>query len=207
MNKGLEIMLIVLGVLVVLGLVAVFVVRPWYMRWGASDAELGMTLTGDDLKPTYEGIYTRAITIQASPEEIYPWLAQMGQGKGGLYSIEFLENLVGLEMKNADTIHPEWQNINVGDLVRMGPDGKAPAPYQIAQFIPNQAFIMGHPGENGTWFDTWQFVLQPIGASSTRLIVRSRYDLWHNFFDVVVEPISFMMCRSMMIGIRDRAEK
>jgi hypothetical protein len=207
MSKGLEIGLIVLGVIVVLGLVSVFIVRPWYMRWGASDAEVGMTLLGDNLKPAYEGIYTRAITIQAPPEKIYPWLAQMGQGKGGLYSIEFLENLVGLEMKNADMVHPEWQAIQVGDLVRMGPDGKAPPAYQVAQIFPNQALILGHPGDNGAWFDTWQFVLRPVDATSTRLIVRSRYDLWHNFFDVVTEPIAFLMCQSMMNGIKERAEK
>ena len=207
MSKGLEIALIVLGIIVVLGLVIAFIIRPWYMRWGATDAELGLTLPGDDLKPAYEGIYTRAITIQATPAAIYPWLAQMGQGKAGLYSIEFLENLVGMDFKNADTIHPEWQNIQIGDPVRMGPDGKAPPPYVVAQIYPNQALILGHKGDNGTWFDTWQFVLQPIDAGSTRLIVRSRYDLWHNAFDYIVEPISFMMARSMMYGIKQRAEQ
>lgn len=204
---ALLIILLVIGGLVVIGIIALRLARPWYMRWGATDEEVKKQLPGDDLKPIYERIRTRGITIHATPAQIYPWLVQMGQGRGGLYSLEWLENLVGLQFKNADRIHPEWQVIKIGDLVRMGPDGKAPPPYEVAAIYPDRALILGHQEKDGRWFDTWQFVLEPLERKSTRLVIRSRYDLWHNFFDAIVEPITFIMERGLMYGIKERVEE
>jgi len=100
---------------------------PWrrdaYNRWGAVDSEVFAPMPGDDLVPTPRLGYTRAITIDAPPAAVWPWLVQIGQGRGGLYSFDALENLVGCRIHSADAILPEHQAIAVGDLVRMGPEG------------------------------------------------------------------------------------
>lgn len=106
-----------------LGAVAILVfiiypllIQPWHVRWGASDAEVMMTLPGDEFLPEPKLLSTRAITINASAAEIWPWLLQLGQGRGGMYSYTWLENLFGANMHNADTILPEFQNLKVSTL-------------------------------------------------------------------------------------------
>lgn len=91
-----------------------FFIRPWHLRWGATDEELGKPLPGDELVP-HPGIEsTRAITVNAPVEQVWSWLAQIGQDRGGFYSYEWLENLAGCRMRNADRVHPEWQHREVG---------------------------------------------------------------------------------------------
>ena len=101
-----------------------FVVRPWHLRWGATDAEVDMTLPCDELVEQPKLNATHAITINAPASKIWPWLVQMGQTRGGFYSYDWLENLVGCHMHNADRIHAEWQELQVGDEVWLHP--KAP---------------------------------------------------------------------------------
>ena len=86
------------------------VLRPWYNRWGATEADVARSLPGDELVPAPMLGYTRAITIQAPVEQVWPWLAQMGQGRGGLYSYDRLENLAGCKIHSVDHILPELQN-------------------------------------------------------------------------------------------------
>jgi hypothetical protein len=208
MIKTIGILLVSLvAVAVLIFLVLKFVVRPLYATWGATQAELEATLPGDALLPEPGAIQTNAITINAPAEAIWPWLAQMGQEKGGLYSIEWLENLVGCDMHNADRIHPEWQDVKPGDLVRMMPPSQPmPPPYIVGQVLPDQALILGHYTQDGsTWNDTWSFVLQPVDAQTTRLVIRTRTNNVGGVWDVF-DAMAFVMQNAMMNGIKDRAE-
>jgi hypothetical protein len=181
--------------------------RPWYSRWGATKAELEKPWPGDDqvANPNMEN--TRAITINAPGSDIWPWLVQMGQGRGGLYSYERLENLVGCQMHNADRIIPEHQHLQVGDTIRLAPEG-GPPPFIVTAIEPGRAVILGG-SEPPT---TWGFILDPIDQSSTRLIIRFRQKykptlgntiIWR----VLTDPINFVMEREMLQGIKLRVEK
>jgi hypothetical protein len=98
-----------------------FFIRPWHLRWGATEEELKTRLPGDDLVQHPKLNATHAITINAPVERVWPWLAQIGQKKGGFYSYTRLENLVGCNMRNANRIVPEWQNLKVGDEIWLHP--------------------------------------------------------------------------------------
>ena len=184
------------------------ITRGWYSGWGSTPEERQRPLPGDDIVPQPRLAATRAITIRAPASAVWPWLAQMGQGRGGLYSYEKLENLARCDMHNADTIHPEWQSPAVGDKVRFGPE---PYPFQYVRAIDaGRTLVLGStPGETKTPA-SWVFHLEPIDGG-TRLIVRSRngYEpgamntlIWRG----ITDPMYFVMERRMLIGIRDRAE-
>jgi len=127
MKKFLSFLAILVGV-IALGVLATILFTPWMDRWGATDAELAATYPGDELLPNPASFVNRAITINASPEAIYPWLVQLDANKGGWYSYDWLEtNLLRCPMVNADRIHPEWQNLQVGDKVHMCPGDAGPA--------------------------------------------------------------------------------
>ncbi len=165
-----------------------------------------MPLLGDEFVPDPVLKSTRAITIQAPAAEVWPWLVQMGQGRGGLYSYERLENLGGCDMHNADHILPEHQHLVVGDKVRLVPEGREPY-FLVSAIEPGQAIVLG--GDDPP--TTWAFALQPIDDSSSRLIIRWRQDYEPNFGNVLgwrvfVDPITFVMERKMMQGIKVRAE-
>ena len=98
-----------------------YVVQPWHKTWGATEEEAQKPLPGDEFVPDPAYMTTRAITIEAPPEDVWPWLVQVGQDRGGFYSYEWLENIFGLDIHNADEIISEWQNLEVGDIVRLGP--------------------------------------------------------------------------------------
>jgi len=104
-----------------------FALRPWMLRWGTTREEAGRALPGDELvaRPRYQ--QTHAVTIQAPPARVWPWLAQLGQGRGGLYSYDWLENRFGCDLRSADRIRPEWQRLEAGDTVRLVPED-FPAP-------------------------------------------------------------------------------
>jgi hypothetical protein len=140
---------------------------------------------------------TRAVTVNAPPEAVWPWIVQMGQGRGGLYSYEFLENLVGCDLHNADRIHPEWQDLQAGDYVRFIPEGymgMAEIPrWTVREIRPNQALVL----------EPWgTYALQPQGQNATRLIIRSHAP------DALssVEPFNFIMGRRTLLGIQERVE-
>lgn len=196
------------GILAGLALVAVimmFALLPWMDRWGASESEIAASLPGDELVPSPRISYTRAISINAPPEEIYPWIVQIGAERGGWYSYEWFEtNILRCEISNADRIHEKWQNLQVGDPVRMCPGTSGPPPYEVAMLEPERAVILGHK-ENGEWIEVWQYVLEPQADGSTRLILRSRNAAQGWFWDAM-RPGEFIMARGMLSGIRERAE-
>lgn len=182
---------------VILGAIVlyVWVLQPWTMHWGATPAEIQQTWPGDTPAAPY--VTTWAVTIHAPPETIWPWIAQMGQGRGGLYSYELLENLAGSDLHNADRIHPEWQHIAVGDVIRPVPEGYlglAESPtYTVVAVEPNRFLVLDG-------FVT--FALAPIDAETTRLIARGNSP---SPLDAM-EPFNFIMGRRMLLGIKERAE-
>ena len=97
-------------------------VRPWQLGWGATGEERAATLAGDDLIANPDLIATRAIPVGTSAEQVWPWIAQLGQGRGGFYSYDALENLVGCDIHSADRVVPEWQDLKVGDQVHLHPE-------------------------------------------------------------------------------------
>lgn len=136
-------------------------IRPWMLRWGATDEERGKALPGDDLVPHPLTMSTRAITVHAPVQAVWPWLAQIGQDRGGFYSYEWLENLAGCQMHNADHIHPEWQQRAVGDIVKL----HWAIGNKVVWFEPNQALVLEGWGA---------FVVEPLSHQRTRVLLRSR---------------------------------
>jgi hypothetical protein len=193
------------------GAVAVVVafLRVQYLRWGATHEELSMALPGDEFMPHADLVATRAVTVRTAPDGVWPWIAQLGQGRGGFYSYDFLENLVGLEIHSAERIVPEWQAIDVGDEVKLHPEGGMTA----VVVEPGRALVLrgGMPMERTPPFDfTWAFVLHGQPDGTTRLVVRERYGYtrrWARWLVEPVEVVSFMMSRRMLRGIKARAER
>lgn len=191
-----------LGVLVV---AVMFALLPWMDHWGATPDEIADSLTGDELVLSPRISYTRALTIHAAPREIYPWIVQLGAERGGMYSYAWFEtNILRCELINADRIHAEWQNLKVGDQVKMCPGTGGPPPYEVAIIEQERAIVMGHK-ENGDWIEVWQFILAPQADGSTRLILRSRNAAQGWFWDVI-RPGEFVMARGMLLGIKERSE-
>lgn len=178
---------------------------PWMDRYGATDAELAATYPGDELVPDPASFVNRAVTVEAPPEAIYPWLVQLDANKAGWYSYDWLEtNLLRCPMVNADRIHPEWQNLQVGDRVHMCPGESGPPPYEVAQIHPGQAIVLGHR-EAGEWVDLYQFVIVPQDDGTSRLILRTRTMMTGGLWDLI-HPGVFLMERGMLNGIKARAE-
>lgn len=206
LRKLLKILLGLVMLLALVWLVYHFAIKPRIDRWGATPAEIAAALPGDELVPQPASIVNHVVTIQAAPEQIFPWLLQLGAKRGGLYSYDWLEtNILRCALTNADRIHPEWQNLQLGDKVEMCPDQALPPPYTVSMIAPNQALVMGHE-ENGEWTEQWQFVLLPQADGSTRLVLRTRTMMTGGFWDII-HPGVFIMERGMLLGIRDRAEK
>ncbi len=174
--------------------------RPWQLTWGATPDEVSRPLPGDELVPRPTFNATRAITIGATPEQIWPWLVQVGLTRAGWYSYDILDNL---GHRSARRIIPELQNLAEGDVVPMSPDGKQGMP--VHSLDAPHSMIWGTPGDT-TW--TWQLDGSPDG--STRLIsrVRSRYS-WLSpsiAFSALLELGDIWMMRKMLLNVRDRAE-
>jgi hypothetical protein len=173
------------------------------------DEEVAMTLPGDELIPRADLTATRAITVAATAEAVWPWIAQMGQERGGFYSYAFVENLAGCDMRNADRIVPEWQSIAVGDGVKLHPD----VSLTVARVDPGRALVLrgGIPmGNVPPPYDfTWAFVVRDRPDGTTRLVARERYGYTRRWSPLLVEPvelISSIMSRRMLRGIKERAE-
>jgi hypothetical protein len=197
---------ILIGVLIIAGLAYFFAIKPWYYRWGATDEEVGAPLPGDELVANPKILRTKAVTIAAPPEQVWPWLVQMGQDKAGLYSYEWLENLLGSDIHNSNRIVPEWQDLQPGDSLLLYPPEKAgPPAYIIAQVNPPRALVMGHQDERGRWVESWQFYLAPGADGTTRLIHRNRSQGQGGLWDAL-DFGYFIMERAMLLGIKQRAE-
>ena len=188
----------------------ILLARPRYLRWGATDQECDEVLPGDDLILPADLAATRAITVRASIGQVWPWIAQLGQGRGGFYSYDFLENLVGCDIQSADRVVPEWQDIEVGGEVKLHRE----VPLRVAAVEPGRSLVLrgGVPmGSSPPPYDfTWAFALREQPDNTTRLLVRERYVYtrwWAPLLVELVEAVSFVMSQKMLRGIRDRAER
>jgi hypothetical protein len=178
--------------------------REWVLTWGATAEEAARPLPGDDLLAAADIVATRAIGIDAPPSAIWPWLVQMGPGRAGAYTYDWIENLFGLNMHSADRIHAEWQNLEVGDVLRNREDRPG---MRVEIFDPER--VLSNRSEAGDW--VWTFVLVPED-SGTRLISRNRIAMkgtaaGQHLGMLVMEPGSLVMERKMLLGIKRRAER
>jgi hypothetical protein len=177
-------------------------IRPWQLRWGATDEEVTRSMPGDDIvkHPTFNA--TRAVTIQARPEEIWPWLVQIGCKRAGWYSYDWIDNL---GIPSANRIVPELQHLEVGDLIPFSPDGKQGM--WVKAFEPNQWMLWVAKEDQATWL--WG--LYPQDESHTRLITRNRVRYTWRLPWVLYYPLQdvgdIFMMRKCMLSIKRRAEQ
>lgn len=168
-------------------------------NWGATSAEINMKFPFDEFISPNRTVSTRAMSINATKEKIWPWIAQTGQNRGGFNSYYWLENLFAAKMVNAVNIRPMWQHPQVGDTVYYGKNEG----YAILSFVkPNEYYSLSG----------WTFYLQKMNEATTRLIVRypSMEIKQSNFAKVyyygLFEPLHFIMESGMMMGIKQKAE-
>ena len=178
--------------------------RRRVLNWGATAEEVARRLPGDELLESADIVATRAIGIDAPPSTIWPWLVQMGPGRAGAYTYDWIENLFGLNMHSADRIVPEWQQLEVGDVLRSA-EGRPGIRVEILE--PESA--LSNRSEAGDW--VWTFMLSPEDGS-TRLISRNRISMegaaaGQRLGMLVMEPGSLIMERKMLRGIKARSER
>ena len=183
--------------------------RPWIYTWGADDDEITAVLPGDELVSANTPWTTRAVTIDAPIAAVWPWLAQIGENRGGFYSYSVLERAVGAHIRNADAIHQEWQDVRVGDTIWLAQRYGDGARQVVAAVEPESHLVLMSPddferaqrGEKAS--GAWGFYLRRKDGW-TRLIARgSGGAVGHAAFDIP----HFVMEQKMMRGIRDRAQQ
>jgi hypothetical protein len=175
--------------------------REPVLTWGATRREARERLPGDELIATRDGVATRAISVDAAPEFVWPWLAQMGPApRGGIYTYDWIENLFGLDMHSADEVLEEFQNPEPGLAIEFGGNT------MVAELVEPNAHLVWRSSD-GNW--VWSFVLVPDGAGGTRLLSRNSYRL-PRLIDRIgmlpMEPASLVMERKMLLGFKQRAE-
>ena len=221
----------ILGVvaLVVLATVAIclVVLRPRSHRWGATTAELRHSMPGDELVPRVKVGYTQAITIDAPPEEVWPWLVQHGYRRAGFYSHEWVYRLLGSANyhegdRSADRIIPELQNLRLGDQIKINET----AAFEVVALEPNrlltllarvdldtgETFELSETMPVNFMSNSWVYLLEEVSNSSTRLIVRWRGDYGPSLgnalaLGIPTEAGALMMQPKMLRGIKARAER
>ena len=190
---------------------------------GRDPEEASRALPGDDLIPDPLYATTRAITVQAPAEAVFPWLVQLGQNRGGFYTYDALENLLRLDIHSADRIHPEWQDLEPGsDYVSLDPEQTM----KLTIVAAGPAACVRHPhrrrrtrrhrspatSSRARSRRRWAFVVEPRSATSSRLLIRWRAS-WRETVPAafarafLLEPAHFVMEEGMLRGIRRRAER
>lgn len=175
--------------------------RRWVLEWGATPDEAASSLPGDELIKAPDGVATRAITVDAPAEMVWPWIVQIGPApRGGVYTYDWIENLLGLNMHSVDEILPEFQNPQIGDALGMGPNK------MIIELVDTNRAIAWRSAD-GNW--VWSFVLHEEG-DKTRLISRNSFRLprlQDKIGMLPMEPGSLVMERKMLLGMKERAER
>jgi len=196
------------------------VARTWYMDWGATHTERYRLYPGDQLSPNVLSVATRAVTIDAPKDQVWPWIVQIGEDRAGFYSYTWLENLFLADMHNAERINPQWQTRQVGDTVWLTSKSRyhGTARTIVAIYEPGHVMVLVSPPDYETLSQRgppingcWTFILETEGLHSSRLIMRSRgrsTGIFKRAFDYFIfDPAHFIMERGMMLGIKRRAER
>ena len=188
------------GLLFLCFLVLVFIYRPWALGWGSTDEEIARFMPGDQVleQPIFNA--TRAVTIEATPEEIWPWIVQIGYRRAGFYSYDVLDND---GVPSAEVILPEYQRLRVGDTIPLSRS----AHVRVIELEPPTSMVLVFE-VSGTWSSaTWVWGLYPEGESHTRLITRLRANPTSNLSRLFLDFGEIIMMRKCMLGIKRRAEK
>jgi hypothetical protein len=206
----------VAAAVIVASATAAVVTRIRLTDWGATPEETIYRLPGDDLLAA-DSMSTRAITINAPRQEVWRWLVQIGQDRGGWYSYDWLENLFGLGIHSTVDLRDEWQHLAVDDVVRATPPGSMGMPdgyaFRVALVEPPHALVLRQQPPEHPWNATWAFVLVDTSPDTCRLLVRSRSKRspglggrlsW--LVGKLMDPVVLLMTRRMLLGIRDRSE-
>jgi hypothetical protein len=188
---------------VVIAVAFLGVYRPWHLNWGATPEEVNRTMPGDEIvkRPVFNA--TRVVTVNARPEDVWPWIVQIGFGRAGWYSVDLLDNL---GRHSSERIVPELQHIKVGDLVPLGP-GESSGMF-VKEFVLNRSTVWWSGKDDQT---TWVWGLYPTSGGATRLVTRVRAPFsWREPIALVgfvmIELADFPMMRKCLLGIKRRAE-
>jgi hypothetical protein len=185
-------------------------------HWGVDADTAGRSYPGDDRIPVPRWGWTHGVEIEAKASDVWPWIAQIGADRGGFYSYQWLENVVGCGVSNAESVHPEWE-VKEGGEFRLHP--RMP-PLRVIAVEPGKWFVV-HAGtpeaeraKGGPWIETtWLFYLEPLGEDRCRFLSRYRCDTSDDlatrlsFGQATMEPIGFVMDRRMLLGVKERAER
>ena len=210
------------GIVIIVACYLSFFLKPLRERWGLSKEEASRSLPGDEIISAPKSKFTHAVKINAPKEYVWPWIAQIGQGRGGFYSYEALENLIGLQIYNSDNVLPEYQNTTLGDTVAFGPGDSLP----IVICEHGHAMTIEHSLDldNNQLYDpkgslpknylhlSWLWYVEALDDEHSRFISRNRVDYGPSFksklmFGPLTEPVVFAMDRKMCLGIKKRAER
>lgn len=180
------------------------VIRPWHLTWGATDEEVRRPMPGDEINPHPSFNATRAVTVDADPEDIWPWLVQMGYGRAGFYSYDRIDNR---GIPSADDIIPEYQSLKVGDSIPMAPNARV----EVVEMDPQRSMLWVFRG-TGQWENaTWAWGLYEADSAHTRLVSRLRVSYKWDRPSIVpmllTDVAELAMMRECLLGIKQRAEK
>jgi len=187
-------------------------VRPWFLRWGATEAETRETLPGDALVSGPKHHDMHASTIHVPVAEVWPWLVQIGQDKGRFYSYAWLENLAGCHVHNADRVVAEYQMLRIGNPVRLHP---AAPPLKAMIVQPYRAIVLVSDVASAispAFSGTWGFYVGKVNDTTTRLLIRSRW-AWKSGllpwfgYRCLLEPAHFIMKWKMMLTLKESVER
>lgn len=185
---------------------AYLLAHPRLRRWGATDEEARAPMPGDALVPEPNLLTTRAITIHAPPEDVWPWLVQMGEGRGGLYSYDWLDRLFGiLSHPSREEVLPEFQSLKAGDEI---PAGRQGGGMRVHAVEPLRALVL--EGDTPSGPALWSILLRPVDARTTRLVTRTRWSsrgsLPMRLTHLWMDPAEFLMVRKWLLTLRHHAE-
>jgi hypothetical protein len=188
-----------LGLAVALSAVLWLVYRPWALSWGSTDEEISRTMPGDEVIPNPTFNATRAVTIDATPENIWPWIVQIGYLRAGFYSYDSLDND---GIPSTETILPEYQDLQVGDLIPLSKTANV----RVTELEPAKSLVLVFEVE-GTWSNaTWVWGLEPLNDHQTRLVTRLRANAKSIRSRLFLDLGEIIMMRKCMLGIKRRAE-
>lgn len=194
-------------------LAVLYAARRYYRNWGTTKEECSRSMPGDELTTGPFVQTTEAVWIDAPPKSVWPWLVQMGQDRGGIYTFETLENLVGLQYHNADEIHPEWQHLAPGDAVRLARKGwlglRDGLTLEVVDVIDQHWIVLRATSPRHLCDMVWSFTVTPHGDDRCRLLIRVRTALRHPGQVLITEilgPAISFITRGVLLGIKRRAQ-